>query len=175
MARLVSDVALTVEADQQYVLFQQLKALPKVATVTIKASALAMFRDTSAHNVLFFTAIFTVFAWAIAVGVVYNPARIALAERAWELASLRVLGFTRAEVSTLLLGELAAPLTVAIPLGLPVGWLVAWGLVSMTHTELFHIPLIILSRTYAYAAVAVLIAGVTSALIVRHRLDHLDL
>jgi putative ABC transport system permease protein len=109
------------------------------------------------------------------VGVVYNSARIALAERAWELASLRVIGFTRAEVSALLLGELIVPLAVAIPLGLPVGWLAAWGLVSVTHAEMFYIPLIILPRTYAYAAVAVLVAGVVSALIVRHRIDHLDL
>lgn len=172
---LVSGVALTVEADRQQVLFRQLKALPKVATVTIKASALAMFRETSAQSVLFFTAIFTVFAWAIAVGVVYNAARIALAERAWELASLRVMGFTRAEVSTLLLSELAVPIVLAIPLGLPLGWLAAWGLVRATHTEMFQIPLIILPRTYAYAAVAILLAGVVSALIVRHRIDHLDL
>jgi putative ABC transport system permease protein len=141
----------------------------------MKTAALAMFRDTSAKNVLFFTAIFTAFAWAMAVGVVYNSARIALAERAWELASLRVMGFTRAEVSALLLGELVVPLAIAIPLGLPAGWLAAWGLVSVTHTETFYIPLIILPRTYAYAAVAVLVAGVVSALIVRHRIDRLDL
>jgi putative ABC transport system permease protein len=172
---LVSDLVLTVEADRQQVLFQHLKALPKVATVHIETAALAMFRNTSAKNVLFFTAIFTAFAWAMAVGVVYNSARIALAERAWELASLRVMGFTRAEVSALLLGELTVPLAVAIPLGLPVGWLAAWGLVSVTHTEMFYIPLIILPRTYAYAAVAVLVAGVVSALIVRPRIDRLDL
>ena len=78
----------------------------------------ANFRETSARNVLFFTTILTAFAAVIAIGVVYNNARIALQERAWELASLRVLGFTRGEVSTFLLGELALELAAAIPLGL---------------------------------------------------------
>ena len=66
--------------------------------------------------------ILTTFAAIIAVGVVYNNARIALAERAWELASLRVLGFTRAEVSALLLGELALVIAIALPLGMLLGW-----------------------------------------------------
>jgi putative ABC transport system permease protein len=116
-----------------------------------------------------------VLAGTIAVGVVYNNARIALAERAWELASLRVLGMTRGEVSGLLLGELALEVLVALPLG----WLAGYGLsafiVELIHPETFRIPLIILPRTYALASVVVLAAGVVSALIVRRQIDRLDL
>jgi putative ABC transport system permease protein len=99
--------------------------MPKVAAVSIKAVALKSFRDLSAKNVLFFTTIVTVLAAIIAVGVVYNSARIALAERGWELASLREPGFTRQEVSALLLGELAIELIAAIPLGLWLGYLLS--------------------------------------------------
>ena len=133
------------------------------------------FRATSAKNVLFFTTILTAFAATIAVGVVYNNARIALAERAWELASLRVLGFTRGEVSGLLLGELALELLAALPLGWVMGYWLSWSIVQLIHTETFELPVIIEARTYAYATLVALAAGVVSALIVRRRIDRLDL
>lgn len=171
----VSAVAVTVDQTQASAFYARLKAMPTVATVAIKAAALQSFRETSAKHVLVYTAIITVFAAAIAVGVVYNSARIALAERGWELASLRVMGFTRREVSVLLLGELALEVAVAIPVGLWLGYGLSWVLVTLTHSETFAIPVVISPRTYAYAALVTVVAGIVSALIVRHRLDHLDL
>lgn len=171
----ISSVAIASGGDPDKALLAKLKEMPRVATVSIKAAALQTFQETSVKNMLVFTAIVTLFAIAIAIGVVYNSARIALAERAWELASLRVLGFTRHEVSGLLLGELAIELLIAIPLGLWLGYLLSVLIISFTHTETFSIPVIILPRTYAYAALATLLAGIGSALIVRHRVDRLDL
>jgi len=112
----------------------------------------------------------------IAVGVVYNNARIQLAERAWELASLRVLGFTRGEVSVLLLGELALEIALAIPLGFLAGYaLCGLMILLMTHQEVMEFPLVIFPATYAYAGAAVSAAGVAAALVVRRRIDNLDL
>ena len=88
----------------------------------------------------------------IAVGVVYNNARIALAERAWELASLRVLGFTRAEVSALLLGELALVIAVALPLGMALGWGLVHVVAELLQSDQFCFPVVIQPRTYAWAA-----------------------
>jgi putative ABC transport system permease protein len=156
-------------------LFRHLKEYPRVATVASKAAMLANFRETSARNVLYFTTIVTAFAAVIAIGVVYNNARIALQERAWELASLRVLGFTRGEVSTFLLGELALELAVAIPLGCLLGYALSWSIVRMSHTDMIAIPIIVAARTYAFAALAIVLAGLASALIVRRRIDGLDL
>ena len=90
-------------------------------------------REITARNIRIMSTLLTTFAVVIAVGVVYNNARIALAERGWELASLRVLGFTRAEVSTLLLGELA----IVIALALPLGMLAGNGPVSYTHLDVY--------------------------------------
>jgi putative ABC transport system permease protein len=59
-----------------------------------------------AETIMIFVSFFIVFSCALAVGVTYNAARIALSERGRELATLRVLGFTRAEISYLLLGEI---------------------------------------------------------------------
>jgi putative ABC transport system permease protein len=101
--------------------------------------------------------------------------RIALAERSWELASLRVLGFTRAEVSWLLLGELALAIALALPLGMLLGWAMTHWLVQAMQTDQFLFPVAIRPRTYAGAALVVLAAGAASALVVRRRIDRLDM
>ncbi|WP_220456445.1 ABC transporter permease [Rugamonas brunnea] len=171
----VSAVVLNDRGGNPAALMAALKAMPRVATVSDKRAALATFERTSARNMLVFTSIITGFAVALTVGVVYNSARVSLAERAWELASLRVLGFTRAEVSGLLLGELAVQMAVAIPLGLWLGYLLSAALVHLMANETFALPLVIHARTYAYAAGATALAAVASALIVRLRVDRLDL
>jgi putative ABC transport system permease protein len=171
----ISAVAVSVDKSQVSEFYARIKEMPKVATVVMKKASLQTFEKESARNILFFTTIVTIFASVIAVGVVYNSARIALAERAWELASLRVLGFTRREVSTFLLGELAIELIVAIPLGLWFGYLLALGMVSTADPEMFSIPVVITPRTYAYATLAILTAGIVSAFVVRLRIDRLDL
>ena len=172
---LVSSVSLRVVRGDNAALFAQLRQMPRVATVASKDAMLANFRATSARNVLFYTSVLTAFAVVIAVGIVYNNARIMLQERAWELASLRVLGFTRAEVSAFLLGELALELVLALPLGCLAGYALAWTMVHAIQHELLSIPLVILPRTYAVAALAVVAAGIASALVVRLRIDRLDL
>jgi putative ABC transport system permease protein len=116
-----------------------------------------------------------IFAGVIAFGVVYNAARVSLSERSRELASLRVLGFTRGEISFILLGELATVTILAIPLGLLLGYIFAGALVAAFNTELYRFPLVVSSRTFAFAATAVTVAATLSGLAVRRRLDHLDL
>jgi len=167
--------AATIDTDRRAELLARVKALPRVSAVIVKDSLLESFRNTTARNMLFFTGVLTVFAATIAVGIVYNSARISLAERAWELASLRVLGMTRGEVSALFLGELAVVLIAGIPLGFFAGYGLAALIIALTHGEAFQIPLVILPSTYAYSGLAVIAAGIVSALIVRHRIDHLDL
>jgi putative ABC transport system permease protein len=131
--------------------------------------------DISARGICIMSTVLTLFAAVIAVGVVYNHARIALAERTWELASLRVLGFTRAEVSALLLGEMAISIAVALPLGMLLGWGLVHLIVGLLASDQFHFPVVILPRTYAWAAISVVAAGVASALVVRRRIDRLDM
>jgi putative ABC transport system permease protein len=172
----VSAAALLVDRTQEPLLLQQLKEMPGAAVVIVNRTLLETFRATTGRNIIFFTTILTLFAATIAVGVVYNNARIQLAERAWELASLRVLGFTRGEVSVLLLGELALEIALAIPLGFLAGYgLCALLIALMMHEELIEFPLVIFPPTYLYAGAAVAAAGVASALIVRNRVDRLDL
>jgi putative ABC transport system permease protein len=172
----VSGAGLRVDRADEAPLLERLKEMPGVAVVIVTRTLLDTFRTQNARNILFFTTILSGFAATIAVGVVYNNARIQLAERAWELASLRVLGMTRGEVSVLLLGELAIEIVIGIPLGFVAGyWLCALIISLMSHTEVMELPLVILPDTYLFAGAIVAAAGVLSALIVRHRIDQLDL
>jgi putative ABC transport system permease protein len=171
----VSVAGLTVAASQEAALLERLKEMPAAAVVIVNRSLLETFRATSARNILFFTTVLSIFAATIAVGVVYNNARIQLAERAWELASLRVLGFTRGEVSVLLLGELALEIALAIPLGFLAGYGLAALLLVLMRVEMIEFPLVIFPGTYVYAGAVVLAAGALSALVVRNRIDNLDL
>ncbi len=151
------------------------RGLPRLAGSFSKASMLRNMEEISARNVRIMSTVLTLFACVIAVGVVYNNARIALAERAWELASLRVLGFTRGEVSALLLGELALGILIALPLGMLLGWALVHGVAGLMKSDQFLFPVVIRPRTYAWAALAVLAAGLASAWVVRRRIDRLDM
>jgi putative ABC transport system permease protein len=172
---LVSQVTVSVVRAQEADLLNELKELPRVALAVSKSVMQRNIEDVTARNVLVFSLILTSFATVIAIGVVYNNARIALAERAWELASLRVLGFTRGEVSAFLLGELAIEIALALPLGMALGYGLAATIVHLIQSDEFFFPIVISPATYAYAALSVLVAGGVSALIVRRRVDTLDL
>ncbi len=171
----VSGAGLLVDRESEEALLRSLKDSPRAAVVIVNRTLVETFRETSARNVLFFTAVLSLFAATIAVGVVYNNARIQLAERAWELASLRVLGFTRREVSVLLLGELALEIALAIPTGFLAGFGLAALLIALMPQDVMSFPLVIFPSTYLYAAAVVVAAGLASALIVRNRVDNLDL
>ena len=155
--------------------WQAVKQAPAIVSVLDKAASLASFQATTSRNMGMFSTVLTLFAVAMAVGTVYNAARIGLSESAWELASLRVLGMTRAEVSLLLLAPLAAQLLIALPLGALCGWALASWLMALMSSDNIDFPVVIAPSTYAWAALIVLAAGLLSALLVRRQIDRLDL
>jgi putative ABC transport system permease protein len=173
--RLASQFALQVERGSEGDLLRASRALPRVVGAFSKTTLLRNMQEISARNVRLMSLVLTLFAIVIAVGVVYNNARVALAERAWELASLRVLGFSRAEVSVLLLGEMALQLLVALPLGMLLGRALIGVLALLMKSDQFLFPIVVQPATYALAALAVLGAAAASALVVRRRIDRLDL
>ena len=170
-----SSFSLAVERGREPELLEASKQLPRVVGAFSKATLLRNMQDVSARNIRIMSSVLTFFATVIAVGVVYNNARIALAERTWELASLRVLGFTRAEVSGLLLGEMAIGIAIALPLGMALGYGLVHLITGLLKSDQFFFPVVIQPSTYAAAGIAVLVAGVASALVVRRRIDKLDM
>jgi len=171
----ISGVNLRIDANHKDALYAALKATPVVAGIALLNDAQQAFDQTlqeSMGTMVFFN---TLFAALIVIGVVYNSARVALSERGRELASLRVLGLTRREVSFILLGELWILTLLSLPLGAVLGWLLAWGLTLSLDTELFRIPLVIDNRTYIYGAVIVCLATWGSGRLIRRRVRKLDL
>lgn len=170
-----SQYSLAIERGSEAGVLEATKQLPRVVGAFSKATLLRNMQEVSARNVRLMSTVLTVFASVIAVGVVYNNARIALSERLWELASLRVLGFTRAEVSGLLLGEMAISIAVALPLGMLLGYGLVHLIAELLKSDQFLFPVVIQPRTYAWAGLCVVAAGVASALVVRRRVDTLDM
>jgi len=171
----ISGAFLATDKRFQEDIFGKLKEAPQIAGTEVREKAINNFYDTMGETILIFTFVNTILAGIIAFGVVYNSARIALSERSRELASLRVLGFTRAEISYILLGELGVLTLAAIPVGFLIGRGMCAFIAENLKTDLVRIPLIMESDTYAFAAVVVLVSACISSLIVRRKLDHLDL
>jgi len=146
-----------------------------VAGVGNRLAALASFEDTLARNLGVMNGILVAFSCVIAAAMVYNSARIALSERSRELASLRVLGFTRREVTQILLGEQALLLLIALPLGFWIGHSLAKLLADAYAWELFRMPLVVTTRTYAFSSLVAVAAALGSGALVRGRLERLDL
>jgi putative ABC transport system permease protein len=171
----VSALLLRVQADRAADVRARLKQMPQVLGVTSTERIIQRYREQTGRSMLGMTLILTLSAAAIAIGVVYNNARIALSLRSRDLASLRVLGFTRVEISSILLGELAAQVVLGIPLGFVIGRWWASVLAQSIDPEAIRFPFHIASSTYAAAALIGLVSAVVSALLVRRQLDHLDL
>ena len=173
--RVVTGAFVRVDPREENVFFERTRAVPMIASVALRRSQGQMFEKVMDQNMGTMRTVEIFMAAIIAFAVVYNNARIALAERSRELASLRVLGFSRVEVSRILLGEMLVATCAAIPLGLLLGYGMAAGVVGAYATDLMRIPLVVSGSSYATAALTVAVSATLSALIVRRRVDHLDL
>ena len=170
-----SGAFLMVESDRIPELYTKLKETPAISAVSIPEVALASFNETIAKTINVSTVILIGFAVIIAFGMVYNGARIALSERGHELASLRVLGFTRGEIGFMLLGEQAILTVIAIPVGFALGYAIAGLITVVIDTELIRFPLFISARTYTLSFLVIAGSALLSGYLVQWRLRHLDL
>jgi putative ABC transport system permease protein len=171
----VNAVLLAIDPAQLASVRARLKELPEVLGVTSTQRTIDNYRAQTGGSMWFFTLVLTISAAAIAVGVVYNNARIALSLRGRDLATLRVLGFTQHEVALILLGEIGAQVLIGIPIGLVAA---TWGCEQFAlamETEYMRLPMYISAATYATAAAIALVAGIASAVLVRRKLAQLDL
>ena len=171
----LSGAYLAVDAHRMEELFAALEEMPRVAGTVIRQAAMDSFNRTMEETILFFTFITALLGAIIAFGVVYNSARIALAERSRELASLRVLGFSRGEIAYILLGELAVLTLAALPVGFLFGYGLSAYLASQFRSDLYRIPVVVEPDTYAFAAAVVLASAVVSGILMWQRMRHLDL
>lgn len=171
----ISGAYLETDPDAGGGLNAQLKRTPAVASVGSPGTMLESFREQLEGSLFVSIGFMLGFASVISVAVIYNGTRIALSERGRELASLRVLGFTRHEVARLLLGEQAVITAVAIPIGCLIGYGLAGATLAGLESETYRVPLVVSARTYLFAGGATVAAAAASGWLVRRRLDRLDL
>jgi len=171
----ISGVYIQMDDSQVKPLYGEIKETPRIASVHIKEASIRSFRDTVMNNLLQMQFFNAMFACIIAFGVIYNTARVALSERGRELASLRVIGLTRGEISYILLGELAVLTLISIPVGLSIGYGLVCIVSDFMNSELYRIPVVVRPFTYGFAICVALISAIISGLVVRRKLDHLDL
>jgi len=171
----INSVHVSLDPNRLDLLYDTIKRLPAVSGMALQRVSLANFREAVALLITTMAGIYTGLAAIIAFGVVYNSARISLSERARELASLRVLGFTRGEVLRILLLELAVLTLIAQPPGWGIGYGLAWIMQTSLAGELMRVRLVVETSTYVLASAIVIVAAVFSAVVVRARVNHLNL
>jgi len=171
----LSGAHVVVESSQWPAFLAAVKLTPRIAGCVIKNSIREGFRKTTAESIGLLQKIYMLFATIVAFGIIYNSARISLSERARELATLRVLGFSRGEVGAVLVGELVLLTLVALPLGLVLGSFFARGILQSVNTETVRLPLVLTAANYAFAVLIVAVASAFSALFAARKLADIDL
>ena len=171
----ISGAYLSVDEKKLNALYSELKRTPAVAGVAVREAMLQSFYRTIAESLRISTTALNLFACVIAVGMVYNSARVALSERGHELASLRVLGFNQREISFMLLGEQGLLALFSVPVGFGIGRGICALLTRAMQTELYRMPLVINASTYALAVLIVGLACLGTGALLYRRLERLDL
>lgn len=171
----ISGAYLSVDSGKQDKLYAQLKEMPAISSVGLPGVALESFNETFGKTIGTFTFFLVAFASVIVLGVVYNGARISLSERGRELASLRVLGFTRREIAVILLGEQAVLTLLAIPFGYIFGSIICLLTNNLVDAEIMRLPIVFSRRTFVASFVITVIAAIFSGLLVVWRIRNLDL
>jgi putative ABC transport system permease protein len=171
----VSTVNVTLDESQSDALHAAIKETPNITGIVEMNENRQSFQDTIEENIVVMNSIYIIVAVLITVGVTYNAARIQLSERARELASLRILGFGRGEVSYILMGEMMLIALIAQPIGWFIGAWIARLMTNNFTSDIYAIPLVLKPGTFTLASLVVLTAAFGSVMIVRRRLDRLDL
>lgn len=168
-------LALRTDAKEEPNLLHKLKSIPKIAGMNTRAGTLKIFHEMTSRSMLATTLVLMIFASVIAVGVVYNTAMIVLSERAFELGSLRILGFNKREVFSILAGELTVETIVALPIGCVTGYLFAYMMFNSVETEGFNVPLKISLTTYGIALLTTIFTSFISFIILYLKIKSMDL
>jgi ABC-type antimicrobial peptide transport system, permease component len=174
-SRVVSGLHMRLDAAKRDILLMRLKELPGITGILFRKAALDTFFETMRETILIFIGFFVAFSVILSFGVSYNSIRIALSERSRELATLAVLGFSRWEISYILLGEIWLLAIAAIPVGCLIGYLLSWYMAAAFQTKLYRVPLVVEAATFGQASLIAAATVIACAAFVRRRIDRLDL
>ena len=172
---LASGADLVVAADERGHLYRAIASIPQVVGAASRDDTVSSFRTVVTDQLTIETVFFLGFAGAIAFGVAFNISRIALADRARDLATLRVLGFDPVECAYILSGELVFLALAATPLGFLGGVGLADALVTAFHRQDFYLSLPMTAKGLGLTFSVYLGAVLLAAGLVVQRIWRLDL
>jgi putative ABC transport system permease protein len=171
----VNAVLLRVQPGEEAALSRHLKDVPAAATVEIKSEARQVFEDTMAQSMEISNIFLGLFAGVIAFAIIFNTTSISLTERTRELASLRVLGFTRGEIQRIVFGQNSLLAVLGLALGIPLGLLFCRLIVDAYATDVYRLPFYIARSTFVKTAAQIAVYAVLANLACRRRIARLDL
>jgi putative ABC transport system permease protein len=171
----ISGVHLRLDGAEYDAFNRRIKQTPIIAGASFTVLAERSMRRSFNEGVGIMNFIYAAFAAVMAGGVAFSAARITLAEQERDLATLRVLGFTRTEVSYVLVGELLALALLAAPVGALLGTGLAMWLMKLFETDMYSFPFVFNPAGYAFAIAFSLGCVLAAALVVRTGIDRLDM
>ena len=174
--RPLGDLAL-VEMDEGQVppFLARTKEVPLITSAIAQKTVIALFQEMMNRTMWVDLVFLGGFAGALAFSIVYNDARIALSERARELATLRVIGFSHREVARLLFSGLSIEVLFGLPIGAVLGALIGAALAPVFSNEEVRFAIPTTARTIAESSLFIVASAVLSALAVGWRIGRLDL
>jgi putative ABC transport system permease protein len=172
---IITGASFTIDMARRAEFLHAIKQVPRISWIAIKETMRSSFRQTTAQMMGMLSTLYLGMAVIVAFGVIYNNARISLAERARELATLRVVGMTQREVGAVIVTELTILALLAVPTGLLLGTGFATVIITSVNTETVRLPLVFTPYSYTFALVVVATASTLSAMVVLRKLKHLDL
>jgi putative ABC transport system permease protein len=171
----ISGANLMIDAAKSEAIYESIKDIPQAAGVSFRRESYANFKRLLDEGPGTFRRVMLAISIIIAAGVVYNSARIAFIERERDLATMRILGFTKVETGYVLLGELAVLTLLAVPVGSLIGYLL-WNMIATAlSTDLYVIPTIVEPHGFGVAAAIVFISAIAAGALVQRDVNRFDL
>lgn len=151
-----------------------LREVPHLSTVGFSAISIETY-STMLSSINLIVVVLIVSAAALAFIVLYNLTNINIGERVREIATLKVLGFTRGEVNAYIFREIAILSLVGDLFGLALGTWLEGFVITTVEVDVVMFGRIIHPLSYLYAFLLTLVFSAVVVLAMRGRLDRVDM
>lgn len=151
-----------------------LREVPHLSTVGFTAISIETY-STMLSSINLIVVVLIVSAAALAFIVLYNLTNINIGERVREIATLKVLGFTRGEVNAFIFREIAILSLVGDLFGLALGTWLEGFVITTVEVDVVMFGRIIHPLSYLYAFLLTLVFSGVVVLAMRGRLDKVDM
>jgi ABC-type transport system, involved in lipoprotein release, permease component len=117
-----------------------------------------------------------ILAAVMSIAVIYNITVINIYEKKRELASLKVMGFTKKEVRSSIYGENRIVGAVSIILGLPIGRILSKYIIGYFYTtDAFAFPVATYGTSYIFSSILILAFILSAEVLLRRKIDRIDM